>query len=81
MRMKNPSSLAELVEAVELAEASFAHDVGERAVSMPRRVTVERHLPEGTSRPVSRPAPPRKWMSPCRLSTLSQEHERGWLAV
>lgn len=56
--MRGPSSLAELMEAVELAEASFAPDAGERAAAPPRRAKLDRRLVEGTSRPISRLAAP-----------------------
>lgn len=48
--MRNPVNIAELMEAVELAEASLAQDAGERVM--------ERRMLEGTSRTVSRPVVP-----------------------
>uniref|UniRef100_A0A9J7XPR1 Gypsy retrotransposon integrase-like protein 1 n=1 Tax=Cyprinus carpio carpio TaxID=630221 RepID=A0A9J7XPR1_CYPCA len=56
--MRNPTDLDELVEAIELAEAAQHREVGERAPPFPRRVVQERRSPEGTQRPVSRPAVP-----------------------
>ncbi len=54
--MRNPLDIAELIEAMELADASFAHDTGEREGLAPRRV--EWCTLEGTSSTVSRPGPP-----------------------
>ncbi|KAI7789534.1 hypothetical protein IRJ41_013900 [Triplophysa rosa] len=54
--MKGPTTLREVVEAVELAEASAARDTGERAWAPPRRVNPAWRPQEGTSRPVPRPA-------------------------
>ncbi|XP_073763463.1 uncharacterized protein [Danio rerio] len=56
--MRNPGSLATLVEAVELAEAHVARDMGERAALPTRRVNTPWRPVEGTSRPDSRPAVP-----------------------
>ncbi|KAI2646018.1 Retrovirus-related Pol polyprotein [Labeo rohita] len=56
--MRNPSTVAELVESIELAEAAHHRDPGERALSFHRRVVQERRTPEGTSRHVHRPAAP-----------------------
>ncbi len=56
--MKNPTTTAELVEAIELADAAQQRDAGERAPPFPRRVVQERRAPEGTQRPLSRPGPP-----------------------
>ncbi|XP_073787852.1 uncharacterized protein [Danio rerio] len=53
--MKNPDSLAALVE---LAEAHVARETGERAALPPRRVNAPWRLVEGTERPGSRPAVP-----------------------
>lgn len=44
--MRNPTVLTELVEAVELAEASFARDAEERVVATARRVNVKQRPPE-----------------------------------
>ncbi|XP_073804753.1 uncharacterized protein [Danio rerio] len=56
--MRNPDSLAALVEAVELAEAHVARETGERAALPPRRVNAPWRPVEGTARPGSRPAVP-----------------------
>ncbi len=56
--MRNPASIAELVEAVELADAAQHRDAGERVPPFPRRVVQELLSPEGTLRPVVRPAAP-----------------------
>uniref|UniRef100_A0A9J7YXD3 Retropepsins domain-containing protein n=1 Tax=Cyprinus carpio carpio TaxID=630221 RepID=A0A9J7YXD3_CYPCA len=50
--------VAERVVTIELAEAAQHREVGERAPPFPRRVVQERRSPEGTQRPVSRPAVP-----------------------
>ncbi|KAL0149347.1 hypothetical protein M9458_055385 [Cirrhinus mrigala] len=57
--MRGPRSIAELIEAVELADATYHREAGERAPPFPRRVTQERRPPEGTPRPVHRPPSPR----------------------
>uniref|UniRef100_A0A9J7X6K5 Retropepsins domain-containing protein n=1 Tax=Cyprinus carpio carpio TaxID=630221 RepID=A0A9J7X6K5_CYPCA len=83
--MRNPANVDELVEAIELAEATQHREVGERAPPFPRRVVQERRMPEGTQRPVSRPAvpgprdepmpteaprsPPRPWLAGCAMHT------------
>ncbi|KAL1252156.1 hypothetical protein QQF64_019952 [Cirrhinus molitorella] len=56
--MRNPTTVGELVEAIELAEATQQREAGERAPPFPRRVVQERRTPEGTFKPVSRPAAP-----------------------
>ncbi|KAL1258013.1 hypothetical protein QQF64_011257 [Cirrhinus molitorella] len=56
--MQNPTTIGELVEAIELAEATQQREAGERAPPFPRRVVQERRTPEGTFKPVSRPAAP-----------------------
>ncbi|KAI2642954.1 Retrovirus-related Pol polyprotein [Labeo rohita] len=81
--MKNPTTMLELVEAIELADAVHHRDAGERALPFPQRVIQERRAPEGTQRPVSRPTalspqnesmptaepvtPPRTWLAGCIL--------------
>ncbi|XP_067293545.1 uncharacterized protein [Pseudorasbora parva] len=88
--MTNPTSISELVEAIELAEAAMHRDPGERAPSFPRRVVQERRAPEGTQRAVHRPAAPgpidepmpteepvppvRTWLAGC---VVHQEPPRG----
>ncbi len=56
--MRNPTTTLELVEAIELADATQQRDSGERALPFPRRVGQERRAPEGTPRHMSRPAAP-----------------------
>ncbi|XP_058606792.1 uncharacterized protein LOC131524068 [Onychostoma macrolepis] len=76
----------EVVEAIELADATLHREAGERVTPFPRRVVQERRTPEGTPRPVNRPAVPgpqdepmptepprspnRAWLTGC---TLHQE--------
>ncbi|KAL0201565.1 hypothetical protein M9458_004752, partial [Cirrhinus mrigala] len=54
--MRGPKTIAELIEAVELADATYHRGAG---ATIPRRVTQERRPPEGTPRPVHRPPSPR----------------------
>ncbi|XP_058642045.1 uncharacterized protein LOC131546483 [Onychostoma macrolepis] len=84
--MRNPLTIGEVVEAIELADATLHREAGERVPPFPRRVVQERRVPEGTSRPVNRPAVPgpqdepmptkpprspnRAWLTGC---TLHQE--------
>ncbi|KAL0148983.1 hypothetical protein M9458_055787 [Cirrhinus mrigala] len=79
--MRNPATILELVEAIELADAVQHREAGDRAPPFPRRVVQERRAPEGTPRTVSRPAvptpqdepmptaepttPPRTWLAGC----------------
>ncbi|KAL1282698.1 hypothetical protein QQF64_001501 [Cirrhinus molitorella] len=56
--MRNPNTVLEVVEAVELADAAHQRESGERAPPFPRRVVQERRAPEGTVRHVHRPAAP-----------------------
>ncbi len=56
--MRNPTTMLELVEAIELADAAQQRDAGERAPPFPRRVGQERRAPEGIPRHQSRPAVP-----------------------
>ncbi|KAL0148266.1 hypothetical protein M9458_056412, partial [Cirrhinus mrigala] len=79
--MKNPTTILELVEAIELADAMYHREAGERAPLFPRRVVQERRALEGTPRTVSRPTvpsppdvpmptaesapPPRTWLAGC----------------
>ncbi|XP_067291516.1 uncharacterized protein [Pseudorasbora parva] len=52
--MRKPTTKDELVEAIELADATYQREVGERAPPFPRRVVQEQRTPEGTLRPVGR---------------------------
>ncbi|KAI2645697.1 Retrovirus-related Pol polyprotein from transposon 17.6 [Labeo rohita] len=79
--MRNPATILELVEAIELADAVQHREAGDRAPLFPRRVVQERRTPEGTPRTVSRLAaptpqdepmptaepttPPRTWLAGC----------------
>ncbi len=77
--MRNPTTTLELVEAIELADAAQRRDAGERAPPFPRRVVQERRAPEGTQRPISRPAvpSPRDEPMPTEAPALPA---RTWLA-
>ncbi|KAI7812640.1 hypothetical protein IRJ41_006229 [Triplophysa rosa] len=77
--MRNPGTVTELVEAMELADAAQHRDAGERAPPFPRRVVQEQRSPEGTLRPVGRSAapPPRDKPMPTEVSTPPA---RKWLA-
>ncbi|KAL1255564.1 hypothetical protein QQF64_013625 [Cirrhinus molitorella] len=73
--MTNPTTIAELVESIKLAEAAMHRKPGERAPSFPRRVNQERRTPEGTPAapgpvdepmPTEDPVPPaRTWLAGC----------------
>uniref|UniRef100_A0A8C1SDC1 Gypsy retrotransposon integrase-like protein 1 n=1 Tax=Cyprinus carpio TaxID=7962 RepID=A0A8C1SDC1_CYPCA len=83
--MRNPTNVDDLGEAIELAEATQHREAGERAPPFPRRVVQERRVPEGTQRPVGRPAvhgpqdepmpteaphsPGRAWLAGCAVHT------------
>uniref|UniRef100_A0A8C2AXE9 SCAN box domain-containing protein n=1 Tax=Cyprinus carpio TaxID=7962 RepID=A0A8C2AXE9_CYPCA len=56
--MWNPATVTKVVEAVELVDAAQHRDAGEQVRPFPRRVVQERRAPEGTLRPVARPAAP-----------------------
>ncbi|KAI2645214.1 Retrovirus-related Pol polyprotein [Labeo rohita] len=77
--MRNPTSILELVEAIELADAVQQREAGDRAPPFPRRVVQERRQLEGTSRPVSRStvSPPRDEPMPSAEPITSP---RAWLA-
>uniref|UniRef100_A0A9J7YCJ2 Gypsy retrotransposon integrase-like protein 1 n=1 Tax=Cyprinus carpio carpio TaxID=630221 RepID=A0A9J7YCJ2_CYPCA len=77
--MRNPTNVDELVEAIELAEATQHREVGERAPPFPRRVVQERPAPEGTQRPVSRPAVPGPQDEPMPTEA-PRSPGRPWLA-
>nr|XP_021325913.1 uncharacterized protein LOC110438340 [Danio rerio] len=77
--MRNPSTTLELIEAIELADATLHREGGERAPPFPRRVVQERRAPEDPQRPVSRPTipSPREEPMPTEVSTPPS---RTWLA-
>ncbi len=77
--MRNPLTIGELVEAIELADAAQHRDAGERVPPFPRRVVQERRAPEGTSRPVSRPAVPGPQDEPMPTEP-PRSPNRAWLA-
>lgn len=77
--MRNPVTSLDLVEAIELADATQQRDGGERMVPFPRRVVQERRTPEGPSRPVNRPAAPSPRDEPMPSADPPQPG-RGWLA-
>ncbi|KAL1248867.1 hypothetical protein QQF64_022185 [Cirrhinus molitorella] len=77
--MRNPTTVGELMEAVELAEAAQHREAGERALPFPRRVNQERRTLEGTSRPVNRPAAPGGQDEPMPTEAPRPE-SRVWLA-
>ncbi|KAI2650175.1 Retrovirus-related Pol polyprotein [Labeo rohita] len=56
--MRNPATLWDVVEAIELAEAAHHREPGERVPPYTRRVVQEQRAPEGTPRHQSRPAAP-----------------------
>ncbi|KAL0176818.1 hypothetical protein M9458_029148, partial [Cirrhinus mrigala] len=77
--MRNPTTILELVEAIELADAVQHWEAGDRAPPFPRRVVQERCAPQGTPRTVGRPAVP----SPQDEPMPTAEHKtppRTWLA-
>ncbi len=77
--MRNPLTIGELVEAIELEDAAQHSDAGERVPPFPRRVVQERRAPEGTSRPVSRPAIPGPQDEPMPTEQ-PRSPNRTWLA-
>ncbi|XP_073793550.1 uncharacterized protein [Danio rerio] len=77
--MRNPASLAALVEAVELAEATLTRDIIERAAVPSRRVNSPWRQVESTSRPVSRPAVPSPADEPMPTEPVNST-ARAWLA-
>lgn len=56
--MKGPTTLGELVDAVELAEATWVKDDREREPPLSQRGNTPWRLPEGASRPGGRPPIP-----------------------
>ncbi len=79
VRMRNPATVAELVEAVELADAAQHRDAGERALPFPRKLVQEQRAPEGTRRPVERPTAPTPRDEPMPTEGLTPPG-RTWLA-
>ncbi len=77
--MRNPLTIGKLVEAIELADAAQHRDAGEWVPPFPRRGVQERRTPEGTSRPVSRPAVPGPQDEPMPTET-PRSPNRAWLA-
>ncbi len=77
--MRNPHNIGDLVEAIELAEATQRREAGERAPPFPRRVHLERRKPEGTSRPVGRLAVPGPQDEPMPTDP-PRSPNRAWLA-
>ncbi|XP_026146496.1 uncharacterized protein LOC113120717 [Carassius auratus] len=77
--MRNPSSVDEVIEAIELADAAYHREAGERAPPFPRRVVQERRTPEGTSRHMSRPAVPGPQDEPMPTEP-PRSPGRAWLA-
>ncbi len=77
--MRNPRSVGDLVEAIELAEATQRREAGERAPPFPRRVFQERRPPEGTQRTANRPAVPGTQDEPMPTEP-PRSPTRAWLA-
>ncbi len=77
--MRNPQTIGELVEAIELAEATQRRKAGERAPPFPRRMFQERRTPEGTPRTLGRPAVPGTQDEPMPTEP-SRPPNRAWLA-
>ncbi len=77
--MRNPRSVGDLVEAIELAEATQRREAGERAPPFPRRVFQERRPPEGTQRTANRPAVPGMQDEPMPTEP-PRSPTRAWLA-
>ncbi len=77
--MRNPQTIGELVEAIELAEATQRREAGERAPPFPRRIFQERRTPEGTPRTVGRPAVPGTQDEPMPTEP-SRPPNQAWLA-
>uniref|UniRef100_A0A8C2FBQ8 SCAN box domain-containing protein n=1 Tax=Cyprinus carpio TaxID=7962 RepID=A0A8C2FBQ8_CYPCA len=79
VRMRNPATVAKLVEAVERTDAAQHRDAGEHARPFPRRVVQERRAPEGTLGPVARPAAPSPKDEPMPTADPASP-ARTWLA-
>lgn len=79
--LTNPTRLAELVEAVELSEASLAKDSGERAVPFTRRgITREQQGVDGTYKPVSLAAPRGAQQDEPMPTETNPPEGRTWMA-
>lgn len=76
--MRNPKTMLELAEAIELVEAAHRREAGERAPLWSRRVVQEQRTPEGITRPVDRPAVPSPRDEPMPTA-LSSNPTRTWL--
>ncbi len=77
--MRNPHTIGDLVEAIELAEVTQRREAGERASPFPRRVHPERRKPEGILRPVGRSAVPGPQDEPMPTDP-PRSPNRAWLA-
>ncbi len=77
--MRNPTTTLELVEAIELAEAAYRREAGERVPPFPRRVVPEQRAPEGISRPIDRTAAPEP-QDESMPTAPSPPKARTWLA-
>ncbi|KAI2666719.1 Retrovirus-related Pol polyprotein [Labeo rohita] len=91
--MRNPATLWDVVEAIELAEAAHHREPGERVPPYTRRVVQEQRAPEGTPRHQSRPAAPypadepmpsepnsppkKKWLAGCGMHNHLPEDAPG----
>ncbi|KAL0169058.1 hypothetical protein M9458_037280, partial [Cirrhinus mrigala] len=69
VRMKNPTTILELVEAIKLADAMYHREAGERAPLFPRRVVQDRPaVPSPPDEPMPTAEsvpPPRTWLAGC----------------
>ncbi|KAL0173009.1 hypothetical protein M9458_033320, partial [Cirrhinus mrigala] len=87
--MRNPATLWDVVEAIELAEAAHHREPGERVPPYTRRVVQEQRAPESTPRHQSRPAAPepmpsepnsppkKKWLAGCSMHNHLPEGAPG----
>ncbi len=77
--MRNPTTVLEVVEAIELAEAAQRREAGERVPPFPRRVVPEQRAPEGISRPIDRAAAPEP-VDESMPTAPSSPKARPWVA-
>ncbi|KAL0184751.1 hypothetical protein M9458_020447, partial [Cirrhinus mrigala] len=77
--MRNPGTVRQLVEAIELVEAAHRREAGERAPPIPRRGVQEQRAPEGTWRRSNRPAGPSPRDEPMPTEPQSSP-VKSWLA-